>query len=89
MFRSDLDDSPCYRCLYNESDEDTGDCQGQGVMSPLVGVIGTMAATAALNLLVFDQDNSGQLHCFDAQTLRWRSLTLRKDPNCPACSCAL
>ncbi len=86
VFRHDLDSSPCYRCLYDENDEATGDCQGQGVISPLVGIIGSMAATAALNLLVFNRDNSGQLHCLDAQTLQWRSLTLRKDPRCPACS---
>lgn len=85
VFRNDLDNSPCYRCLYSESDDANADCQGQGVMSSLVGVIGSMAATAALNLLVFDEDNSGQLHCFDAKTLGWRSLKLNKDAACPVC----
>ena len=86
VFRNDLGDSPCYRCLYVETDEATADCQGQGVMSSLVGVVGSMAATAVLNLLVFGKNNSGQLHYFDAQNLQWRTLTLRKDPSCPVCS---
>ena len=86
VFRSDLDNSPCYRCLYSENDEATGDCQGQGVIPSLVGVMGSMAATAVLNLLVFDLNNSGKLHCFDAQALQWHTLAMRKDPECPSCS---
>jgi len=86
VFRNDLQDSPCYRCLYCESDDATADCQGQGVVGPLVGVMGSMAATAVLNLLVFEKNNAGQLHCFDANYLQWRTLDLKKDPTCPVCS---
>ncbi|MEM7082766.1 MAG: HesA/MoeB/ThiF family protein [Pseudomonadota bacterium] len=86
VFRHDVSDSPCYRCLYAESDEATGDCQGQGVMSPLVGVVGSMAATAVLNILVYNDNNAGSLLLFDARRLQWRAITLRKDPHCPACS---
>lgn len=85
VFRNDLDDSPCYRCLYADNDEATEDCQGQGVVPSLVGVIGSMAATAVLNLLVFEQNNCGELYLFDAPTLRWRTLKLKKDPECPVC----
>lgn len=86
VYRNDLSSSPCYRCLYAESDEANEDCQGQGVIGPLVGVMGTLAATAVLNMLVFDVDNAGKLLCFDAQSLEWRSLKLTKHPECPVCS---
>ncbi|NNF17194.1 MAG: HesA/MoeB/ThiF family protein [Gammaproteobacteria bacterium] len=85
VFRNDQASSPCYRCLYTEDDEETGDCRGQGVLTPLVGVMGSLAATAAINLLVRDDPQCGQLHCFDAGTLQWKSLTLTKDPQCPVC----
>ena len=86
VFRNELQDSPCYRCLYSESDDATADCQGQGVVGPVAGVIGSMAATAVLNLLVFEKNNAGQLHCFDANFLQWRTLNLKKNPECPVCS---
>ncbi|MFK8032078.1 MAG: ThiF family adenylyltransferase [Gammaproteobacteria bacterium] len=86
VFRNDLYSSPCYRCLYSEDDDANADCQGQGVVSSLVGVIGSMAATATLNLLVFEMDNSGQLHYFDAKTLQWRHLKTSKNTACPVCA---
>ncbi len=86
VFRNDLQDSPCYRCLYSESDDTTKNCQGQGVVGPLAGVMGSLAATAVLNLFVFEKNNAGQLHCFDASYLQWRTLNIKKDPECPVCS---
>ncbi len=86
VFRNDLDDSACYRCLYSEADDTTADCPGQGVVGAVVGVIGSLAATAVLNLLVFDQNNAGELHCFDAGYLQWRTLKINKSPDCPVCS---
>src|SRR5690606_35676793 len=35
-------DGPCYACLYNDEDEWLGDCQGNGVLAPVPGVIGTL-----------------------------------------------
>ena len=32
----------CYACLYNDEDEWLGDCQGNGVLAPVPGVIGTL-----------------------------------------------
>ena len=86
FLRNDLDHQPCYRCLYDESNESTEDCAGQGVMTPLVGIIGSTAALLALNYLVLGVNNASKLHCFDAQALSWRSIALPKDPACPVCS---
>ena len=52
VFRNDLDDMPCYNCLYdNLIDEDTS-CLNQGVLSSLTGVIGSIQATEALKILL-------------------------------------
>jgi adenylyltransferase/sulfurtransferase len=86
VFRPDLEGGPCYRCLYGESDEGMEDCRNNGVLAPLVGVIGSLMAVEAIKLLVgLGADSSGRVQLFDARTLRWRELALRRDPHCPVC----
>ena len=51
VFGADYSLSPCYRCLYREADESLESCSGNGVLSPVPGVIGCMMATEALKLL--------------------------------------
>lgn len=81
------DDSPCYRCLYDDAADDAQlTCSENGVLAPLVGVIGSLQALEALKLLArFGEPAVGRLQLFDAKTLEWRSLTLRRDPDCPVC----
>ena len=78
-------DSPCYQCLYPNQDVEAASCAAEGVISPLVGVIGTMQALESVNILL----GRGQLHgvvwLFDAQYMEWQKMTLPKNPKCPAC----
>jgi adenylyltransferase/sulfurtransferase len=86
VFRPDLGGGPCYRCLYGESDEALEDCRNNGVIAPLVGVIGSLMAVEALKVLLgLGADSPGKVLLYDARTLRWRELALRRDPSCPAC----
>lgn len=86
-FRADLDGAPCYHCLYKESDELGETCTQNGVLAPVVGIIGSIQATEAIKVLTgMGKDLSGRLVMFDALTMEWRELKLRKDPNCPVCS---
>jgi adenylyltransferase/sulfurtransferase len=79
-------DSPCYRCLYPEGDELPALCSQNGVLSPLVGVIGSLQAVEALKLLLnLGEPLVGRLLLFDAKQMRWRTLNLPKDPHCPVC----
>lgn len=82
------DDSPCYRCLYDDAVTDEQlSCSRNGVLSPLVGIIGTMQALEAIKLLSgFGEPAVGRLQMFDARYAEWRSLTLKRDPGCPVCS---
>ena len=40
--------TPCYRCLYPDLKEQQLNCSESGVLSPLVGVIGSLQALEAL-----------------------------------------
>lgn len=78
--------SPCYRCLYEEGDEESLTCSESGVFPPLVGVIGSMQAMEALRLLAgIGESLAGRLLLFDGKQMQWRSLKLRPDPECPVC----
>ena len=79
-------DSPCYRCLYKEGEEPDQTCTDNGVLAPLVGVIGSLQALEAIKLLLdLGETLCGRLLLFDAMYSQWRSLKLRRDPACPVC----
>ncbi|NKB77441.1 MAG: molybdopterin-synthase adenylyltransferase MoeB [Gammaproteobacteria bacterium] len=79
-------DSPCYQCLYPNRDVEAATCAMEGVIAPLVGVIGTMQALEAINVLLDNGQLHGALWLFDAQFMEWQKMTLPKNSNCPACS---
>lgn len=80
-------DSPCYRCLYDDSDDEALRCAENGVIAPLVGVIGSLQALEAVKLISgAGQAAVGQLMIFDALSTQWRSMKLSKDPACPVCA---
>ncbi len=87
VFRPDHPDSPCYRCLYKDEGELAETCTQTGVLAPLVGVIGSLQALEALKVLIdLGTTLTGRLLLFDAEHLEWRTLILRKDPECPVCA---
>ena len=79
-------DSPCYRCLYAEGDDSTLNCSENGVIAPLVGVIGTCQAMETVKLITgVGETLTGFVLYFDGKRMEWRRLKLPKDPNCPVC----
>lgn len=80
-------DSPCYRCLYPQLDDQQLSCSENGVLSPLVGVIGSMQALEALKLIAgFGTPAVGKLLTFDGMQSDWRSWKLAANPGCEDCS---
>lgn len=79
--------SPCYACLYGEENaEENLTCSQSGVLAPLVGIIGAMQATEAVKILAgYGEPLDGRLLLLDARVMEWRSLSLKKDPQCPVC----
>ena len=81
-------DSPCYRCLYDDSSGDENlSCSQSGVLAPVVGVIGSLQATEAIKLLAdFGESLTGYLMIFDAAVMEWRKLKVPRNPDCPVCA---
>ena len=79
-------DSACYQCLYPRAFGAEESCELEGVLGPVVGVIGTMQAVQALLLLAGrGEEMVNRLLLFDALAMMWQGVTLPKNPNCPAC----
>ena len=81
-------DGPCYRCLYPEPPPPglVPSCAEGGVLGVLPGLVGTLQATEALKLILgIGEPLIGRLALVDALGARWRSVKLRKNPECPAC----
>lgn len=79
-------DGPCYACLYNDEDEWLGDCQGNGVLAPVPGVIGTLMAGEALKLVLgWPSSLHDRLLLWDAKRGDWQSVALKRDPDCVVC----
>ena len=77
--------SPCYQCLYPNKNIESATCAMEGVVAPLVGVIGAMQAMEAVNILLGDGQLHGIVWLFDASSMAWQKMKLPKNPNCPAC----
>jgi molybdopterin/thiamine biosynthesis adenylyltransferase/rhodanese-related sulfurtransferase len=79
---------PCYRCLFPEPPPAglVPSCAEGGVLGVLPGMIGTIQAAEALKLaLGVGTTLAGRLLLVDALTMSFRTVTLRRDPACPAC----
>lgn len=88
VFDPRREDSPCYRCLYPEppSGADAPNCSEAGVLGVLPGTLGLMQATEAMKLVLgIGESLTGRLLTYDALAMRFRELTLRRDPHCPGC----
>lgn len=79
-------DSPCYRCLYKDQGELDASCSNNGILSPIVGIIGSIQATETIKIILnLGECLDGKLLLFDAVLMEWRTLKLKKDPQCPVC----
>lgn len=78
--------SPCYQCLVPAAPQDVGTCSEAGVIGALAGVVGSMMALEAIKHMTgAGQTLSGRLWVFDGLYSESRTVTLSRDPDCPAC----
>ena len=79
--------SACYQCLYTHAYGNEESCELEGILGPVVGVIGTMQALQTLLLLSGQgEEMVSRLLLFDALSMEWQSVRLPKNPNCPVCA---
>ena len=77
---------PCYQCLYPRHGEVDETCTANGVLAPLVGIIGSIQATEAIKVLTgLGRPLFGRLLLLDAADMEWRALAIPADPACPIC----
>jgi molybdopterin-synthase adenylyltransferase len=86
VFDSRVGTSPCYECLYKAGEGGDLTCADNGVLAPVVGIVGSMQALEALKLIGgFGEPLVGRLLLLDASNMQWREMKLPRDPDCAAC----
>lgn len=79
----------CYACLYPESHEAEEGCTANGVLAPVVGVIGSLQAIETIKVLAgIGETLRNRLLVFDAFAQQYRVVQFRKDKSCPMCGSA-
>ncbi len=87
LFDPNVDGAPCYRCLYIEADDGALNCAENGILSPLVGLIGVAQALEAVkHIAKIGPSSAGFVHYFDGKYFEWRKLKLKRRSDCPTCS---
>jgi molybdopterin/thiamine biosynthesis adenylyltransferase/rhodanese-related sulfurtransferase len=79
---------PCYRCLYPEPPPPgmVPSCAEGGVLGVLCASIGSIQVNEAIKLLTgIGEPLVGRLMIYDALEMSYRSLNVKKDPDCPIC----
>lgn len=86
VFDKRSNSSPCYNCLYPASGDEEETCSENGILAPVVGIIGSMQALEAIKLICgIGEPLIGRVMIFDALSMNWRSMQLKQDPACPVC----
>jgi len=79
---------PCYRCLYPEPPPPgmVPSCAEGGVLGVLCATIGSIQVNEAIKLITgIGEPLGGRLMIYDALDMMFRSVRVRKDPECPVC----
>jgi sulfur-carrier protein adenylyltransferase/sulfurtransferase len=79
---------PCYRCLYPEPPPPgmVPSCAEGGVLGVLCASIGSIQVTEAIKVLTgIGEPLVGRLMVYDALEMTYRTINVRKDPDCAVC----
>ncbi|MDA9901491.1 HesA/MoeB/ThiF family protein, partial [Gammaproteobacteria bacterium] len=79
---------PCYRCIYASGGDDSNlNCVENGVLAPVVGIIGAMLALETVKLILrIGASLNGRLLLLDGKLMDWREIKISKNLACPVCS---
>jgi len=77
---------PCYRCLFESPPEGyVADCATAGIVGPVCGVAGALAADRALRCLARDPSALAEVVTFDGRRDRLRAVAVKRRIDCPLC----
>ena len=80
-------ESPCYACIFSPEEQfEETNCASMGVFAPLVGIIGSIQAAQALQLLIgFGDSLIGRMLLWNALTTQIDEIRLKRNPECLVC----
>ena len=74
---------PCFRCFMPEIPDIENNCEDEGVMSTLAGVMGTLQANEVIRTLLRSKNNStSKMIVFNSADLTFRKIKLQRNTNC-------
>jgi molybdopterin/thiamine biosynthesis adenylyltransferase len=77
---------PCYRCLFEAPPSGPApDCATAGVIGPVCGVAGALAADRALSILLGSASPYGAIATYDGRADALRAVPVRPRAGCPLC----
>ena len=86
FYNPDRQSSPCYQCIYPDSGAEEETCSANGVVAPMVGIIGSMQALEAIKYLTgIGESLSQSLLILDGLELHGREMKTQIDPKCSVC----
>ena len=79
--------SPCYACIFSPAEQfEEVNCASMGVFSPLVGIIGSMQAAQALQVLIgFGEPLVGRMLLWNARNTQIDEIRISRNPECLVC----
>lgn len=83
-----MEGGPCYRCVYEQPPPPglVPSCAEGGVLGVLPGLVGTLQTTEVIKVLTgIGEPLVGRLLIIDALDMKFRTLKIRKNPDCPIC----
>jgi len=79
-------ESPCYHCLFEETGEEDQTCSANGVLAPVVGMLGSMQAIEAIKVITaMGSPLVGRLLIVDALSMKIRDVKIKPNPSCKVC----
>lgn len=79
----------CYRCVFENPPpfDAVPSCSQAGVLGAIAGMLGTIQAAEALKYLVGKGELlTNRLLVFNALNMQFRTVTIKRNPQCPVCS---
>jgi molybdopterin/thiamine biosynthesis adenylyltransferase len=77
---------PCYRCLVPDIPPDAQTCEAVGVVGALAGIVGSVMALDVIKIITgAGEPLFGQLWLYEGLKCESRTISLPRDPACPAC----
>ena len=77
------DKVPCLRCFITEDPGVENNCETEGIISPVAGVMGTLQANEVIKTILGLKDElKGKILIFDGLKSEFRKISFERNPNC-------